>query len=72
MSGLMNGFVDVYEKYKHLDKVLNDREFLGNDLRMIILADLWRAIRIIVGAPADRPGAPLQGDTAAADSEGRL
>ena len=39
---------EVYEKFKHLDKFLNDRDFLANQMKQInteLLADLWQAIK---------------------------
>ena len=62
---------EVFEKYKHLDALLSDREFLGNDLRMVILADLWQAVRL-TSVPADRlPVAAADGQdgTAAAEQD---
>jgi len=34
----------VYEKFKHLDHLLADREWGGKDLRLSILHDLWEVI----------------------------
>lgn len=36
---------DVYEKYKHLDSALCDREWLGEQLLSKILYDLWQVVR---------------------------
>jgi len=36
----------VYEKYKHLDKVLSDYRLMDDlDIRSVIRYDLWQAIR---------------------------
>lgn len=36
---------EVYERYKHLDKLLSDEKWLSPDIREIILYDLWQAIK---------------------------
>ena len=38
---------EVYEKFKHLDQLLSDKEwlFLANNLLYAILYDLWQAIK---------------------------
>ena len=37
---------EVYEKYKHLDELLSDREFLDEkNIKAMILYDLWQAIK---------------------------
>ena len=37
---------DVYDKYRHLDRLLSDTEWLGEDnFRSSILHDLWLAVR---------------------------
>ena len=36
---------DVYYKYKHLDYLLSDRQWLPEDLLGDILLDLWMAVR---------------------------
>ncbi len=41
----------VFEKWKHLDNLLSDREWLttdddgGTDIRMMILYESWQAIK---------------------------
>ncbi len=37
---------EVYERYKHLDHLLSDEEWLVSDIQGKILYDLWKAIRI--------------------------
>jgi len=32
----------AYEKYKHLDPLLSDQEWLGSEFRWVILGDLCR------------------------------
>ena len=41
---------DVYERYKHLDALLCDREWIGDGAQRQCLYDLWQAIRA-VGQP---------------------
>ena len=41
---------EVYEKYKHLDRCLSDKEWAGEDFKYSIIADLWEAIKTSVGA----------------------
>jgi len=54
---------EVYEKYRHLDALLSDREFLGDELRMVILADLWQAVRLTSGYTlTDDGSSPVEGD----------
>jgi len=38
---------EVYEKFKHLDQLLSDKEwlFLANNLLYAILYDLWQAVK---------------------------
>jgi len=38
---------EVYEKFKHLDQLLSDKEWLwlANNLLYAILYDLWQAIK---------------------------
>lgn len=37
---------EVYEKYKHLDELLSDKEFLDEkNIKAMILYDLWQAIK---------------------------
>jgi hypothetical protein len=37
---------EVYEKYKHLDKILTDLEYLGyEELRDEMLGDLWKTVK---------------------------
>jgi len=36
---------DVYLKYKHFDELLSNKEFMGNDIKMVILYELWEAIK---------------------------
>ena len=38
---------EVYEKFKHLDQLLSDKEWLGltNNLLYAILYDLWQAVK---------------------------
>ena len=37
---------EVYERYKHLDKLLIDENWGGeNDLQFQILTDLWKAVK---------------------------
>lgn len=38
---------EVYDKYKHLDELLSDKEWLGGSLLKLdqILFDLWQAIK---------------------------
>ena len=36
---------DVFERYKHLDDILSDRECLKNGLKNQILCDLWQAVK---------------------------
>lgn len=36
---------EVYEKYKHLDELLSDKEWLGGSQINQILFDLWQAIK---------------------------
>ena len=36
---------DVYEKYKHLDRLLSDPEWLPKSFESYILRDLWCSIR---------------------------
>jgi hypothetical protein len=35
----------VYEKYKHLDHLLSDASWLGDDFRSIQLYEFWAAIK---------------------------
>ena len=35
----------VYEQYKHLDILLSDEEWLGENLKDQITFDLWQAIK---------------------------
>jgi len=37
---------EVYEKYKHLDELLSDKEFLPDGLIGKITLDLWQAIKV--------------------------
>ena len=37
---------ETYDKYKHLDHLLSDKEWLADDLQHMILYDLWQAIKI--------------------------
>ncbi len=45
---------DVYEKWKHLDHLLSDRDWLTTDddghtdIRMMILYESWQAIKTAV------------------------
>ena len=36
---------EVYEKYKHLNQILSDKEWFGDKLQDVILYDLWQAIK---------------------------
>ena len=38
---------EVYEMYKHLDELLSDREWLGDEnyLQQVILYNLWQAVK---------------------------
>jgi len=36
---------EVYNKYKHLDKVIMDREWCIMDIKSSILFDLWQTIK---------------------------
>jgi len=36
---------EIYEKYKHLDKLLSDKEWLPDTFQGSILYDLWQAIK---------------------------
>ena len=39
---------EAYEKYKHLDQCLSDREWAGDDFKYSIISDLWEAIKTFV------------------------
>lgn len=41
----MTEIVAVYEKYAHLDRLLNDQQWLGDTVKDKIMFDLWQAIR---------------------------
>lgn len=36
---------EVYEKYKHLDICLSDKEWVGDNFKYSILYDLWQTIK---------------------------
>lgn len=36
---------EVYEKYKHLDHLLTDKEWLWNNFQGGIIYDLWQTIK---------------------------
>lgn len=36
---------EVYEKYKHLDKLLSDKDWIPNTIQGKIIYDLWSAIK---------------------------
>jgi len=52
---------EVYEKFKHLDQLLSDKEWLGltNNLLYAILYDLWQAIK---EAPENNSDEDNEGD----------
>lgn len=35
----------VYEKYKHLDYLFSDAMWMGEDILMNILRDIWQAVK---------------------------
>ena len=41
-----NPLSDVFEKYGHLDKLLSDKQWLGEGIRDQILFDLWQAVKL--------------------------
>ena len=41
----MSEIESVYEKFKHLDKLLSDPEWCGTDARMTMLHELWIAVK---------------------------
>ena len=46
----------VYEKYKHLDPLLSDPEWLGSEFRWLCLGDLWAAVKnAVLTSAATRP-----------------
>ena len=38
--------LEVYEKYKHLDKELSDTEWLPGEVLANIIVQLWQAIKV--------------------------
>ena len=44
---------EAYDKYKHLDGLLSDRDFMGPGFLSYILADLWQAIKAAVVTDAE-------------------
>jgi hypothetical protein len=36
---------EVYEKYKHLDHLLSDKEWLGESFYGYFICDMWAAIK---------------------------
>lgn len=38
--------LEVYEKYKHLDRELNDTDWLPGEVLSKIIVDLWEAIKV--------------------------
>lgn len=52
----LNEIRKVYEKYKHLDKVICDTRW-GNDYTYVVLREFWQAIKASVETepPADTP-----------------
>jgi len=51
--------VEVYEKYKHLDALFSDKEWLGWSPASY---DMWRAIREYVESLASRLAEPVEVD----------
>jgi hypothetical protein len=45
----------VWEKYKHLDRVISDPQWADDDLRMRILRDCWQEIKAHVEAEGAAP-----------------
>ena len=37
--------IEVYEKYKHMDKLLSDKDWLPNTIQGQIIYDLWNVIK---------------------------
>jgi len=54
--------VEVYEKYKHLDALFSDKEWLGWSPASRALYDMWRAIREYVESLASRLAEPVEVD----------
>lgn len=45
----MDPIKEVYEKYRHLDGILSDQDWLeGADFKFHIMADLWKAVKAVV------------------------
>lgn len=38
---------EAYEKYKHLDACLSDKEWVGHNFKYSILYDLWQTIKTV-------------------------
>ena len=36
---------EVFEQYKHLDKLLSDREWVGENLKDQVTFDLWQSVK---------------------------
>lgn len=36
---------EVYEKYKHLDKLMSSKDVLNDTFKDCILRDIWKAIK---------------------------
>lgn len=36
---------EAYEKYKYLDTILSDKEWIGDHFRDSVLYDLWQTIK---------------------------
>lgn len=50
----MMSIQEVYEKYKHLDKLLSDQEWLDSlNIQSLILYDLWQAIKLAVESKSE-------------------
>ena len=49
----------VYEKYKHMDRVMSDAKWLnGDDFSQTLIRDLWQAIKASVEPPPDDTPTP--------------
>ena len=55
---------EVYEKYKHLDHLLSDQKWVGDNLKDSILYELWQAVKEDVEVIDDKEWRDLEIDRA--------